>query len=89
MLELIMVIGIILVLIVSFRNIFENNNKDFLYAETCINKVHGDMNNFIYSAMTSRGLYITTGTIFPLQYTISILPDKEIHLRYKDQNNNT
>lgn len=89
LLELIMVIGIILVLIVSFRNIFENNNKDFLYAETCINKIHGDMNNFIYSAMTSRGLYIKTGTIFPLQYTISILPDKEIHLRYKDQNNTT
>lgn len=93
LLELIIVIGIILVLIVTFRNIFWNTNKDYLYAETCINKIHGDMNNFIYSAMTSRGLYISTGsvtwTIYPLQYTISFVPTNEIHLRYKDQNNNT
>lgn len=84
-----MVIGIILILIVSFRNIYNNTNRDFLYAETCINKVHGEMNNFVYSAMTSRGLYIKTGTVFPLQYTISIFPTDKINLRYKDQNNTT
>ena len=36
MIELIMVIGIILVLIVSFRNVFQNTNKDYLYAENLI-----------------------------------------------------
>lgn len=89
LLELIMVIGIILILIVSFRNIYNNTNRDFLYAETCINKIHGEMNNFVYSAMTSRGLYIKTGTVFPLQYTISIFPTNKINLRYKNQNNTT
>lgn len=89
LLELIIVIGIILVLIVSFRNVFENTNKDYLYAETCVNKIHWDMNNFIYSAMTSRGLYIWTGVIFPQQYTISISPEYKITFSYKNQDNTT
>ncbi len=94
LLELIMVIGIILVLIVTFRNIFQNTNKDYLYAETCVNKVYWDINNFLYSAMTSRGLYITTGsttgTIFPQQYMIAITPNKnEIELSYKTEQNIT
>lgn len=91
LLELIMVIGIIFILILTFKDIFSNTNRDYLYTETCINKVYWEINNFVYSAMTSRGLYIgsTTGTIYPLQYTISIIPNNEIHLRYKDQNNST
>jgi len=68
---------------------FQNTNKDFLYAETCVNKIHGDMNNFIYSAMTSRWLYTTSWTIFPKQYNISINPEYEIHLWYKNQDNTT
>lgn len=72
MIELIIVIGIISVLMLTLRNIFTNTNQDFLYAETCINKVYGDINNFIYSAMTSKGLYSNSATIFPEQYTILI-----------------
>lgn len=94
LLELIMVIGIIFILIVTFRNVFQNTNKDYLYAETCVNKIHWDMNNFLYSAMTSRGLYISTGsitgTIFPQQYVVSIIPENnEIKLSYKTQDNTT
>lgn len=84
-----MVIGIIFVLIVTFRDVFQNTNKDFLYTESCVNKIHWDINNFIYSAITSRWLYISSWTIFPKQYIISINPTDEIHLRYKDQDNTT
>jgi len=89
LIELIMVIGIILTLIVTFNNIFVNTNKDFLYVETCINKIHWDMNNFIYSAITSKWLYVWTWTIFPQQYTISIIPEKEIILLYENYDNTT
>lgn len=87
MLELIIVIWIILVLILTFRNVFQNNNKDFLYAETCINKIYGDINNFIFSAITSKWLYIDENLIYPKQYDIIINPDYNINFWYIDQNN--
>ncbi|HCB51970.1 TPA: hypothetical protein DEP21_05425 [Patescibacteria group bacterium] len=53
-LEIIMVIGIISILFLTLKNTFQYKQKDYLYAETCINKIYGDMNNFSYAAMTSK-----------------------------------
>lgn len=84
-LELIMVIWIISILIVTFRDIFNNSNKDYLYAEVCVNKIYWDINNYIYSALTSKWLYVSwSWTIFPKQYTIKIQPsNNEFSLDYK------
>jgi len=86
MLELIMVIAIISILMLVIRSAFQNRDRDILYAESCVNKVYWDVNNFVYSAMTSRGLYISWNTIYPDEYNIDMnISTNNILLRYKTQ----
>jgi hypothetical protein len=92
--ELIVVVGIISILMVSFAYHLNDDHKDYLYAETCINKIHWDMNNFLYYAMTSKWLYVKSGTtntiIYPIKYTIGIDANQnKILLKYTDTNNTT
>ncbi len=82
--ELIIVIWIISILITALNRFSYDNKRDYLYAETCINKVYWDINNFIYSAITSKWIYTGNSVIFPENYFININPQKnEIYLHYK------
>ena len=70
-LEIVIVIGIISVLMVAFKNLFTYQKKELLYGESCINRMFGEINNFLYSAITSKWLYISGVTIYPQQYIIN------------------
>jgi hypothetical protein len=70
-LEMVIVIGIIAVMMVAFKNVFTYQKKDLLYWESCINRMFGEVNNFLYSAITSKWLYISWVTIYPQQYIIN------------------
>lgn len=90
-LEIIIVIGIISILLVAFRNSFQYAQKDSLYAESCVNKLYGDTNNFIYAAMTSKWIYTSGWIIFPEQYIIKFTTgtNSAISLEYKASNGST
>lgn len=84
-----MVIGIISILFLTLKNTFQYKQKDYLYAETCINKIYGDMNNFSYAAMTSKWLYSwgADQIIYPDQYIIKLnSSDNLLDLKYKKDN---
>lgn len=86
--ELIIVIGIIWVLMVAFRNVFQVNNKDTLYGEACVNNLYGDVSNYLYSAITSKAIYDWSGRIYPDSYYIEFSSSTNaIILRYQTWEN--
>lgn len=61
-------------------------NRDTLYGEACINNLYGEVSNFMYAAMTSKGLYSGTTMIYPDQYIIRLYANtnnKSIEFKYK------
>jgi len=80
---------VIWVFIFIMKPFFENNNKDYLYIESCINKVYGDMNNFMYASSTSKGLMSGTISIFPEQYIIKFKNSNQFWLEYKKSDGTT
>ena len=68
---------------------FESNKKDYLYIESCANKLYGDMNNFMYAAATSKWLGTWTSKIFPDQYIIRVVNSWQISLDYRKPDGTT
>lgn len=68
--ELIIVMAIIWVLLLAFKNIFQVKNKDALYGESCVNNLYGDVNNYLYSAITSKAISSGSEKIYPSTYYI-------------------
>jgi len=68
--ELVIVMVIIWVLMLAFRNVFQVKNKDSLYGEACINNLYGDVSNYLYSAITSKAITSGTDKIYPTIYYI-------------------
>ncbi len=68
---------------------FQSNQKDYLYIESCVNKIYGDMNNFMYASATSKWLSLSGNKIFPDQYIINIQDSNQVSLEYKEKNGNT
>lgn len=70
LIELIVVIAIIWVLLLAFRNVFQVKNKDALYGEACINNLYGEASNYLYSAITSKAITSGDTKIHPDTYYI-------------------
>jgi prepilin-type N-terminal cleavage/methylation domain-containing protein len=56
-LELLIVMMIISILFVTFKSSFQIKNKDILYGQACIEHVYGEVNNFVYAAISSKSVY--------------------------------
>ena len=83
MIEIILVVLIMAVLFVAFRNVFQVKNKDIVYGQTCVENLYGEINNFVKSAIRSQGLNSWGTTVYPDRYVIDILPSQEtITLHY-------
>lgn len=87
--EIVLTISIMSILIFAMKPFFQSDKKDYIYIESCINKVYGDMNNFMYTAATSKWIAsgnVATDRIFPEKYTIQIKNSWEIELGYTQNN---
>lgn len=62
---------------VAFRNVFQIKNKDAFYGESCINNLYGEVSNYFYSAITSKGIYSGNTLIYPQNYYIEFDPSKD------------
>jgi len=60
------------ILILAFKQIFNPKNQDDLYAQSCINILDWEINNFINSAMTNKQLYYQEEKQQASQYFITI-----------------
>ena len=84
-----LVIVVLSIIIFMMKPFFESNKKDYLYIESCANKVYGDMNNFMYAAATSKGLGTGINKIFPDQYIIKVINTNLISLEYQKSDGTT
>jgi len=75
LIEILMVVGLLGILIISFKQAFQVPNKDITYSQTCINYLYGDINNYLNASITSKWLTNTSWELFfPDYYTLSFLP---------------
>jgi len=87
LIEIVIVIALIGILMISFKQIFQLKNKDVLYGQTCSNYIYGDLNNFINSAITNKALYSGNTQFFPNYYIISFSTEQNtINLNYQQNN---
>lgn len=70
-LEILIVMIIISVLFVAFRSSFQVKNKDIFYGQACIETIYGEVNNFLYAAISSKSLNSWWTQIFPETYIIT------------------
>jgi len=83
-LELLIVMMIISILFVTFKSSFQIKNKDILYGQACIEHVYGEVNNFVYAAISSKSVYSWDIQIFPHTYIVSFKPvEQTIDLWYQ------
>ena len=69
-LEILIVIMVIWILFISFRWSFTIKNKDIFYGQACIETIYGEVNNFLYTAMSSKSVNSWWEQIFPDTYSI-------------------
>ena len=83
MIEIILVIMILSVLFLSFKNIFQIRNKDVVYGQTCVEHLYGEINNFVKGATRSQSIASGTTIYYPTQYLIYMIPSQNtISLQY-------
>ena len=83
MIELILVILILSILFLSFKNLFQIKNRDVIYGQTCVENLYGEINNFVKWAIRSQTISSGTTTIYPDQYLIYMMPSQNtIKLKY-------
>lgn len=68
--EMVMVIFIVWILMLTFKNNFQINNRDKFFGEACINNIYGDINNYMYAAITSKLIFSGTEKVYPTVYYI-------------------
>lgn len=83
LIEVLIVMMIIGVFFVMFRYMFQVNNKNTLYDQSCMDTIYGETNNFISAGLSSKMLFSSGAQIFPTQYIVSFAPNQQtISLRY-------
>ncbi len=81
--EFLVVILIVSMLLVYFWNIFSLNDKNFIQAQTCSNKIYWDISNFFNYAVTWRWIHIWTWYKYPDLYNVDLnYISKKITLNY-------
>lgn len=90
MIEMLLVVILVWILWIMFRNSFKPKNKDILYWEACVNNVYADISSFINNALTSKNILSWSERISPEKYFIIINPnDNTIKLEYQRTNSGT
>ena len=88
LIEIVIVLLILGILMVSFKQMFQPKNQDLVYSQNCINMLYGEIQNFANASMTSKGLYTGGETYFPEQYIITQDPKtNSIALQYSSGQN--
>lgn len=65
-----MVILLIGMLFIIMSNVFKPDNRSKIYAETCVNKVFGEVRNYINKSTNSKSLAYSGTTYDPDSYSI-------------------
>ncbi len=85
LIEMIIVIVIISVIFIAFRQYFQVQNRDILYGQSCIENIYGQVNNFLYGGLTSKTIFSGNNKNFPSLYTITFdTTSQEISLGYEE-----
>ena len=74
LIEMLIVITIIGILMLVFRNMFQGGNSQVLEAQSCVNNLYGEIKGFVTTADTNKGIYKEGTKIFPSYYFIDINP---------------
>lgn len=87
LIEIVLVMLIVSILLFAFRNIFQIKNKEIVYAQTCVENIYGQINNFAKWAIRSETILSGTASgtlsIYPDRYLIYMLPSQNtIRLTY-------
>lgn len=84
-LELTIIMLLLSILIYSFRNQLKLKSESIVYWQICVEKLYGEINNFVWWAARSKGILSWSETIFPDIYMVQILPStNQIHLQYNN-----
>jgi len=87
LIELIIVITIIGIIFLSSKKLFQPQNRDMLYANSCINNLHWELTNYINTSFTSKWIAISWNIIYPDSYIINFdSQNNTIKLEYKTKN---
>jgi len=87
-LELLMVMMVVSILFVAFRSSFQVKNKDVFYGQACVESIYGEINNFLYAAISSKSINSWWTQIFPDVYNINFdVSNQSISLKYKTTGN--
>lgn len=76
MIEIILVLLILSILFLSFKQLFQIKNKDVVYGQTCIENLYGKINNFAKSAIRSQSIYSWSVAYYPDTYKVEIIPSQ-------------
>lgn len=82
LLEMIAILAIVGIMIILSRSLFLNPNQDLLNSEVCIHTIGGQLNTFLYNAISGKKQTNTNDPHNPL------LPD-EYHITIKSEGNST
>jgi prepilin-type N-terminal cleavage/methylation domain-containing protein len=56
LIELIIVMVVVGILFVALRSSFQVKNKEVFYGQACVESIYGQVNNFLYSAISSKAI---------------------------------
>ena len=85
---MLLVLVLITIVLVSGKNFFNLKNKDIFYGQNCVESLYGDVSTFANNAVTSKGIFVSGQTIYPLKYHILIQPSaNNIILKYTSGDN--
>jgi len=72
LLEIIIVLLLIGILMVAFKQIFQPKDQNTLYGQSCVNILYGEINNFVNAGMTSKNIYTGEKSITVQKYIIEV-----------------
>lgn len=67
---MLIVIMIISILFVAFKSFFQIKNKESIYGQICIERIYGDIHEFLTAGLQSKAVNIDGKRIFPERYII-------------------
>lgn len=87
-LEVLIVMMIVSILFVTLRSSFQIKNKEVFYEQACVESIYGQINNFLYGAISSKSVNSWWTQIFPDVYNIHFdTSNQNISLQYKTTGN--
>ncbi len=69
--EMLLVVVIMWILMAAFKDFFLNKDKNKIYFDTCVSRTYGQINTFLWDAMTQKMVYSGTNYLSPEMYKIS------------------